>query len=113
MRCEYYIQKEIVIEYLAKNCKIYTVYTNRTVKKGFVFSYPNEGSDDLVTTNQTSQDELERKIKENTYDKILFKNGKWINETYRKMYENYLNDICSDFSQLLRVYKKITAMETM
>jgi hypothetical protein len=113
MTCDYYIQKEIVFEYLAKNCKIYTIYTDRTIKKGFVFSYPNEGSDDLITSNKTFQDELERKIKENTYDKILFKNGKWLDKVYKKKYENYLNEICRDFSQLLRVYKKITAIEIM
>jgi hypothetical protein len=114
MRCDYYIQTEIVFEYLAKNCKIYTIYTNRTIKKGFVFNYHEEDSnDDLVTKNNKFQAELERKIKENTYDKILFKNGKWIDKSYKKKYENSLNETCRDFSQLLRVYKKITAIEIL
>ena len=92
MDCDYYIQKELVIEYQAKTCKIHTIYTNRVVQKGFIFNYPNEVSDDDGNiAHRKYNDELERKIKENTYDKILFKNGKWIEETYKKKYENALN----------------------
>ncbi len=114
MRCEYYIQKEIAFEYIAKNCKSYTIYTDRTIKKGFVFNYTEQDSThDLVTANKKIQAELERKIKENTYDKILFKNGKWLDKSYKKKYENSLNETCRDISQLTRVYKKITAIEIM
>ena len=114
MKCHYYIQKELVIEYQAKNGKIYTIYTDRRVQKGFIFSYPDEDSDDdFITAHSKFQAELHKKIKENTYDKILFKNGKWIDETYKKKYENSLNEICRDISHLIRVYKKITAMEIM
>jgi len=114
MRYDYYIQMEIAFEYLTKNCKHYTIYTDRTIKKGFVFNYADQDTDDdLITANRKLRAELERKIKENTYDKILFKNGKWIDETYKKKYENSLNEICRDISHLIRVYKKITAMEIM
>jgi len=114
MRCEYYIQSEIAFEYIAKNFKSYTIYTDRTIKKGFVFNYAEQDStDNLVTANKKLQAELERKIKENTYDKILFKNGKWIDKSYKKKYENSLNETCRDILQLTRVYKKITAIETI
>jgi hypothetical protein len=112
MGCDYYIQKELVIEYQAKNGKIYTIYTNRTIEKGYIFSYPNEDSDDDKDTSYTKyRDELEKKITENTYDKILFENGRWIEESYKKKYENYLNETCNNISKLLKVYKKITAWE--
>lgn len=112
MGCDYYIQKELVIEYQAKNGKIYTIYTDRVVQKGFIFNYPNEDSDDdMVTANKKYNDELQKKIQENTYNKILFKNGKWVEETYKKKYENSLNETCKDILQLLKVYKKHTAWE--
>lgn len=114
MKCHYYIQKELVIEYQAKNGKIYTIYTDRKVQKGFIFSYPDEDShDDFITAHSKFRAELHKKIKENTYDKILFKNGRWIEECYQKKYENTLNEACSDILQLLKVYKKMTAWEIM
>jgi len=114
MKCQYYIQKEIVIEYQAKNGKINTIYTNRRVQKGFIFNYPDQDSrDDFITAHWKFKVELERKIKENTYDKILFKNGKWVEESYKKEYENTLNETCTDILQLLKVYKKMTAWEIM
>lgn len=112
MRCDYYIQKELVIEYQSKNGKINTIYTDRTFQKGFIFNYPNEVSDDdIFTANEKYQIELERKIKENTYNKILFKNGKWLEESYKKKYENSIKETCKDILQLLKVYKKISASE--
>jgi hypothetical protein len=114
MRCDYFIQKELVFEYQAKNGKIYTIYTGRTIQKGFIFNYPEEDSDDdIITANKKFKAELERKIKENTYDKILFKNGKWLEESYKKKYEKSINETCKDILQLIKVYKKLTAHEKM
>jgi hypothetical protein len=114
MKCHYYIQKELVFEYQAKNGKIYTIYTNRTNQKGFIFNYPDEDSDDdMVTANKKFQVELQKKIQENTYNKILFEKGKWINKSYKKKYEICLNDICNDILHLIKVYKKILAYEIL
>jgi len=114
MECDYYIQKEVVFEYQAKNGKIYTIYTGRKLQKGFIFNYPDKDYDhDSDTSNIKYKAELQRKIKENTCDKILFKNGKWIEESYKKKYENTLNETCNDILELLKVYKKMTAWERM
>ena len=97
-----------------KSGKNHTIYTDRKVTKSYIFSYPDDDSDDdLETMNKKYRAELERKIKENTYDKILFKNGKWLEESYKKEYENTINESCSDILQLLKVYKKMTAWEIM
>lgn len=114
MKSHYYIKKELVIEYQAKNGRICTIYTNTKFQKGFIFSYPDEDSDDdFIIAHRKFKAELERKIKENTYDKILFKNGKWIEESYKKEYENTINESCADILRLLKVYKKMTAWEIM
>lgn len=114
MRCDYYIQREIVFDYQAKNGKNHTIYTGRTIHKGFIFSYPDEDTDDdSATADRKYKSELKRKIKENTYNKILFNNGKWLKESYKKKYENILNETCNDILQLLKVYKKNIAIERM
>lgn len=112
MGCDYYIQKELVIEYQATNGKICTIYTNRTIQKGYIFSYPNEDSDDDQDTAYTKyRAELEKKITENTYNKILFENGRWCEQSYKKKYENCLTETCNNILKLLKVYKKMAAWE--
>ncbi len=112
MRYDYYIQKELVFVYQAKDGKIFTIYTKRKIQKGFIFNYPDQDpNDDKFTANTKFQSELQKKIKENTYDKILFKNGKWIEESYKKKYEVSLNETCKDILQLIKVYKKLLAYE--
>lgn len=50
MGCDYYIQTELVIEFIDKDGKICTIYTNRELQKGYIFSYPDEDSDDDMET---------------------------------------------------------------
>ena len=50
MGCDYYIQKEFVIEYECKDGKINTIVTNKTTEKGYIFSFQNEDSDDDMET---------------------------------------------------------------
>jgi len=44
MGCDYYIQNELVIEYHDKSGRINTIYTNRSVEKGYVFNYQYQHS---------------------------------------------------------------------
>ena len=43
MGCDYYIQKEFVIEYECKDGKINTIVTNKTTEKGYIFSFDDSG----------------------------------------------------------------------
>lgn len=114
MRCDYYIQKEIVFEYQDKSGQNHTIYTDRKLTKRYIFNYPEDDSDDdLVTMNKKYRAELEKKIKENTYNKILFENGKWIKKSYKTIYESNLRENFRDFVKILKVYKKHTAWERM
>jgi predicted methyltransferase len=112
MGCDYYIQKEFVIEYECKDGKINTIVTNKTTEKGYIFSFQNEDSDDdMETENNKFYAELERMIDENTYDKILFENDNWVKETYKKRYQDYLFKTFNQIYKLKKVYKSCYALK--
>jgi hypothetical protein len=66
MFCDYYIQNELVIEYQNTDGKRNTIYTNRSIKKGYIFDYPDEELDENnINSDEKYKDELEQKIKLN------------------------------------------------
>jgi hypothetical protein len=112
MGCDYYIQTELVIEYKDNTGRINTIYTNRKLEKGYIYFYENQDSDDDdETDHEKYKAELERLIKNNTYNKILFENGKWVKESYKGKYETYLRKTFKDIHEFLKVYKKNKAWE--
>lgn len=110
MVCDYYVESELVVEYQDKTRRLCTVYTNRKVEKYYV-SIPldYDSDDDDETEYKKYEAEVERKIKDNTYNKMLFENGEWIKESYRKKYENNLLKLFPDINKILKLYKKHTA----
>lgn len=75
MGCDYYIQTELVIEYIDIIGRISSICTNRDITKSYIFNYPAQDSDDdQETCYKKYQAEIERKIEKNTYDKVLFEN---------------------------------------
>ena len=110
MGCDYYIQTTIVIEYLNKMGNKSVIYTNQDITKGYIFSYQDYDSDDDVNTKHTKyMAELERKINECIYDKVLFENDKWIKESYRKKYEEQLKTEFKEITNIKKIYKKTAA----
>lgn len=108
----YYIQSELVIEYRDNRGRINTIYTNRKQEKGYIFSYPDYDSDDDNETDHNKyKAELARMIEKNTYNKILFENGKWVKETYKTRYQTYLMKTFIEIKEILKVYKKNIAWE--
>lgn len=112
MGCDYYIQSELVIEYHDKSGRINTIYTNRSVEKGYVFNYQDQDSDDDEDTSYKKfKAEVERRIKNNTYNKMLYENGEWAKESYKRKYEDYLFKTYKDIVKIIKIYKKHSAWE--
>jgi hypothetical protein len=112
MGCDYYIQTELVIEYVDIIGRISLIRTNRDTSKGYIFNYTDYDSDDDVETSHKKYNaEIERKIKENTYNKILFENDAWIKESYRKNYEEQLKSEFKEIHKFKKIYKKVSAWE--
>lgn len=112
MGCDYYIQTELIIEYNDKAGRINTIYTNRKLERCYVFHYQNKDSDDdLDTMDKKHRAEIERRIKNNTYNKILYQNGEWVKESYKRKYEDYLFKTYKDIVKFIKIYKKYSAWE--
>ena len=114
MSCDYFIKNELVIEYESKDGKRNTIFTDRTIEKGYIF---NKDSDDDIATQTTQYKqfhaELERRIKDNTYNKMLFENGEWVKKTYKTKYEDYLIKTYKDITKIIKVYRRKSAYERM
>jgi len=112
MGCDYYIQSELVIEYVDDKGAISKTSTNRVIEKCYVYYVPDEDSDDDQETQYKKfQDELKRKIIENTHKKMLYDNEEWVKSSYEKKYVKELKIICPRMVKLLKVYKDYTAWE--
>ena len=112
MGCDYYIQTELVIEFRDKDGKICTIYTNRELQKGYIFSYPDQDSDDdMETQDKKYHAELERRIQQHTNNKMLFENDNWIKESYKKKYEDYILKTFNQIHKLKKVYKRTSAWQ--
>lgn len=111
MGCDYYIRTELVIEFYDKDNKHCCIYTDMDFKKGYLFNYQNNNSDDDEETQcKKFQADLERIIQENTNSKILFDNDFWIKKSYRKKYYNIMKTFIQ-IHKLKKVYKKTYAWE--
>ncbi len=112
MGCDYYIQTELVIEYVDIVGRISIIRTNYNIQKGYIHQSPDyDSDDDQETCYKKYKAEITKRIKENTYNKILFDNENWIKETYRKNYEEILKREFKEIHKLKKIYKKITAWE--
>jgi hypothetical protein len=103
MSCDYYIQNELVIEYRDEDGRTNTIYTNRKLQKGYI---DQDSSDDDESDHKKYEAELERRIKKNNYNKILFENGKWVKNKYKIKYEPYLMKTFIEIREILKVHKK-------
>lgn len=110
MRCHYQVQTELVIEYLDKLKRQCLIYTDRKLTKGYVFTYPDyDSDDDHETAYQKYNLKIERKIIENTYNKIIFDNDGWVKDSYKKKYQERIYREFKDIDIIRKIYKKNTA----
>lgn len=111
MNCHYYVKSTLVIEYIDKiTSYISIISTDIKINKGYIYYTDDYDSDDDEETIAEKIDlEIEKKIKLNTFNKMLYENSSWIKESYRKKYEGYLLREFPEISRFLKIYKKVTA----
>ena len=69
-------------------------------------SIPDEDSgEDLETQQNRYNREVDKYVKTNTYDKMLYVNNSWVKETYKKRYFKQISNICPTMYRIHAVYK--------
>jgi hypothetical protein len=112
MGCDYYIRSELVIEYIDKNGSKSVTKTTIMFEKGYIFSIPDEDSDDDEETQHNKwKAELQRRIEKNIYKKMLYLDDQWLKYSYQKKYATELNIMCPNMVKLVKVYKDYNAWE--
>jgi len=106
MGCDYYVQSDLVIEFIDKDQKYRTVCEEGEPQNNYILSLPDYDSDDDMDTKDSKYyAELDKLIQKNTYDKLLFDNGVWVQESYCKNYSRYILTKYSQIHKLVKVYK--------
>jgi hypothetical protein len=114
MGCDYYIQSELIIEYIDENNAFSKIKTNRCIEKCYIHNIPEEDSDDdLETQKQKYYTYVEKMIKDNTYKKMLYINDAWIKTSYEKKYLKELKIICPKMIKIINIYKDYTSWKRM
>ncbi len=99
MDCDYYTDKELVIIYIGKDGKISTTITNRTTERHYV-----QDSDNF-------NEELQKLIKKYTYEKKIYENDTWIEETYKNKYLKKIKYLIPEIVKLIKIYKNVRSYE--
>lgn len=107
---EYYVQSDLVIEYKDINRLFCKIYTDRNVKKKYIYEYDDYSSEDDYKTSQMKlNNKIERKLRKYTFNKILYEKNEWVKKSYKKKYEKYIAKEYKEIVNMLKVYKKVTA----
>ena len=110
MSCDYYVQSELVIEYIDKQGRTCKTRTNRTLLECYIRDIPEYNVDDEEEIkNEKYKNELEKTIIKNTYKKMLYETEHWIKDTYEKRYYKKLAGLCPGIIKVIMVYKDYTA----
>lgn len=112
MGCDYYVQSDLVIEYYDNKGALSSITTNRKIEKRYITYIQDEDSDDdPETQNKKWREELNRCIEKNSYEKILYKDDKWIQDSYEKKYSKEIKILYPRIHKLVKIYKDYTAWE--
>lgn len=112
MGCDYYIQTELIIEYLDKMGRKSFIYTNRNTTKGYIYIDTYHDSDDETETLDIKyESEIRKRITENTYKKMIFDNNNWIEDIYKQKYEELLKREFNKLNDITKIYEKVNAWE--
>ena len=114
MSCDYFIQTELVIEFIESNGALSKTTTNRRVNRGYILHIPdNDSDDDYETQEKKFNKELEKIMSKNTYQKMLYENDRWVKSSYEKRYLKDISILCPTMIKLIRVYKDISAFSSV
>ncbi len=115
MTCDYYIQTELVCEYMDSSGKYHTLYTNRKMLNGYIQDDVASEDDDDELDHPTAKNRyivlLTEKLNKHTYNKIFYDNDNWQKHRYKQKYDKYLKHIVPINSYIIKIFKKVKSYE--
>ncbi len=103
---DFFIQSELVIEYIEVSGAHSKTFTDRQIKPYKIASVPDEDSDDDIDTyREKYENEVQRQMQQHQKVKILFNNDQWKKPSYGKRYGSYISSICPRLEQIVNVKK--------
>ena len=109
-KCDYYIQTELVCEYMDSYGKYHTLYTNRKMLNGYIQDDDNE-LDHLTEKKRRYVLLLSEKLNKHRYNKIFYANNNWQKDRYKQKYDKYLKHIVPRNSSIVKIFKKVKSFE--
>ena len=108
----YYIQTELVVEYIDKNYALSKTRTNRKLKKCYLRCFTDEVSVDISETQPKKyHEELQKIIDRKTCKKIILEHEQWVKTSYENRYLRLLQFICPRMIRLVKIYKEYTVLK--
>ena len=101
INCDYYINHDIIIYHISSDETIKQFKIHLMTKRGYV------GFVDDECINDELKKHLELQIKLNTYNTILYYDGKWINKKYNYLLDEYLDEI-----KIIKCYENVYAYKS-
>lgn len=104
MSFHYYIKSDLIIGYkdtMGRKCEI---HTNMKIDKVYIHQNDSENEYNIEYN-------LKEELEKNTYNTIIYENDNWVNKTYQKIYEKKISREFREIKQIIKIYKKVTAME--
>jgi hypothetical protein len=96
MEYDYYVDKYLIIEFISVDSRLCKITTDLIRKyKYFKHLY------DKDTLNKKQE-----KINKKKNQKIIFENGYWVKNTYKKKYEKKLKREFGKMNKLIKIYKE-------
>lgn len=106
---EYYVQTDLVVEYIDKNNEHCLMYTNREIRKKFIENYKiSDPNHDIDTHQKKINIAINKKIDKYTFNKMFY-DRKWLKKSYQQTYENYLKITFKEIDKLIRVYNRVSS----
>ena len=102
---DYYVRSELIIEYIHYNGLKCSICTNINIEKCRINNIHHSSPFQKKEYN----DEITRKITKKTCNKMIFENGTWMKDSYKKKYEKRLITTFREIKGFIKIYKKNTA----
>ena len=115
MSCDYYIQRDIVIDYHSTDGTIKQFRINIKKERGYVGFISDENEKgDIIDTEEEYERQLKLRLDNNTYKIILYENDYEYEKNdckkndYKKKYKDMINEILSN-ERCIKIYEDVYA----